>query len=304
MPRILTPADRDELVKLYLAGANEAQLARQLSVSKQQIKTELLRRGIRRNLVDQALFEWHQHTTLSYDDVVRFYLAGESENQVAKQCNSVRGVIRRILLLQGVTPRDQSESETLKWQNMPNETRQRQVTAAHAAMRGSTRSRDERITHALGVQRIGRLNGSERLMHGLLAERGVITVPQQAIGPYNSDLGATPVSVEILGGGWHYAPVRNANIVRKTRYALDAGWHVLMIEVTLRFPITPTQADYVVSYIEQARANPSAIREYRVIRGAGEFVTGGCANDDEITIENSFTARRNTTNGRYETIPR
>lgn len=304
MPRKLTPADRDELVKLYVAGANEHQLARQFGVSTQPIKTELLRRGVRRGADGQALFEWRQHTPLTYDDVARLYLAGESENQIAHRCNAVRSSIRRILLLQRVTPRNQSESEALKWRNMSSETRQRQVAPAHAAALGSVRSDAERIAHAVSVQRFGRLNGSEQLMRDLLAERGITTIPQQAIGPYNSDLGAAPVSVEIMGGGWHHAPIRNARIIRKTRYVLDAEWHVLMIEVTLRFPVTPAQADYVVSYIEQARANPSAIREYRVIRGAGEFVAGGSVKDDQISIESAFTARRNTTNGRYETIPR
>lgn len=300
----LTTADRDEFVKLYLAGANERTLARQFNVSKQLIKRELARRGVRRGASGQSLFEWQQLTALTYEDVVRLYLTGESENHIAKRCGVSRNVIRRILRLNGVTPRNQSESETLKWAAMSTESRQRQTSAAHAAVLGATHSEARLLQRAISVQRIGRLNGSERLLHDLLIDRGLVTVPQQAIGPYSSDLGAFPVSVEVLGGGFHSAPIRRDRIIRKPRYVLDAGWHVLMIVVSLQHPITPAQADYVVSYVKHARTNPSAVREYRVIRSAGEFVAGGCAQDDQISLEPAFTARRNPTNGRYETVPR
>jgi transposase len=296
--------DRDEFVKLYLAGAKERHLAEQFGVSRIVIKQELQRRGLHRGLDGQALFEWRQHTDLTYADVARLYLSGDSEKQLADRCHVARSVIRRILLLQGVTPRDQSESEALKWSRMTDDVRDRQVAAAHAAVLGSTRSLADLINRALGIQRSGRMNGNEQLMHDLLAERGVITIPQQAIGPYNGDLGAAPVSVEILGGQWHSAPCRRDDIIRKTRYVLDAGWHVLMVVVDWQSPITPAQADYVVSYIEQARANPSATREYRMIRRTGEFVAGGSAKDNEISLVSAFAARRNAANGQYETVPR
>jgi hypothetical protein len=147
------------------------------------------------------------------------------------------------------------------------------------------------------------MNNSEALMYGLLRQRGIFPIPQQAIGIYNCDLGCFPVAVEILGGDWMSAGTkRYANYVRRTSYLLNADWHVLMVKTSARYPITPDQADYLVTYIEAARSNPSSTREYRVIRGAGQLVAAGCANDNEVSFVPTFTCTRDLITGRYKTI--
>jgi hypothetical protein len=118
----------------------------------------------------------------------------------------------------------------------------------------------------------------------MLEERGVSCIQQQAIGPYNCDLGAFPVAVEIFGGNWHFSGAHLARSEERTRYLLNAGWHVLMVQATANHPIDAATADYIAVYVKEARRDLSVLREYRVIRGAGETIAGGSANDEHISI--------------------
>jgi hypothetical protein len=77
-----------------------------------------------------------------------------------------------------------------------------------------------------------------------------------------------------------------------------------MVAVNAGSPMTQAVADYVAAYIKQARSNPSAPREYRVIWGAGQFSTSGGLNDDNFSIEPPFTVTRDITTGRYYRIAR
>jgi hypothetical protein len=137
----------------------------------------------------------------------------------------------------------------------------------------------------------------------MLQDRGIPTIAQQAIGPYNCDLGAYPVAVEVFGGGWHWYGDHVAIVPKRFRYILDAGWHILAVKIDAAFPLTSVTADYIAAYIQQARSDPSSRREYRVIRGAGETLASGSADDDQISIVPTFTAGRNVL-GQYTRVPR
>jgi hypothetical protein len=229
------------------------------------------------------------------DDLIERYASGESGLSVARSAlargiggstlSGARAALKRACLARGIHVRDKSEGETLKWSRMSPEGRANQVRAAHDAVRGVKHSWQRQLDHARYIESRGILTESEAFLAELLAERGLTVVPQQAIGPYNCDLGASPVAVEVLGGYFHLFGPRLTKYLKRTRYILDAGWHVLMlIDDVRRFPIGPASADYVVAYVEDARRNPAALREYRVVRGAGKLVACGSAKDDDISF--------------------
>jgi len=239
-------------------------------------------------------------------DIVDHYLAGMSEKRLAEQEKIGRTALRRFLLDHGISPRGQSEAERLKWSRMDTAQRQAQVRAAHEAATGRSHSMTERIRMALSRER----NGSGRspdevLLETMLCDIGVISIPQRAVGPYNCDLAVHPVAVEIWGGNWHWHGRHAARNSKRIRYFLDAGWDMLIVHLSRkRHPLTQQVAEYVSAYVKQRRGDPTAIREYRVVRGAGKLLIAGCADDDEITVVPAFRLGRNGRTGRYDRIPR
>ena len=69
------------------------------------------------------------------------------------------------------------------------------VDNVHVPCRGRHADFNELCRHALAKERFGKLTRHELTLRDLLIERGIRTIPQQAIGPYNCDLGANPVAV-------------------------------------------------------------------------------------------------------------
>lgn len=223
--------------------------------------------------------------TADVDYLVREYLAGKSTNQLSHEVGLTRGSIDMRLRERGIKLRSQSESETLKWSRMTPEQVSRQVAAANAASRGTPKSFAQKCKTAITVESNGRMNSDELLLSILLCEREIICTPQKAIGPYNCDLAASPVAVEIFGGHWHWEGKHFARLDQRVRYILNAGWHLLMIPNTFKSPLTPAIANYVATYIQEARRDPTRRREYRMVWCAGQFTSAGYADDDHISIE-------------------
>jgi hypothetical protein len=90
----------------------------------------------------------------------------------------------------------------------------------------------------------------------------------------------------------------------RIRYILNAGWHLLMVRIDRTAPFADATADYIISYVKRARRHPSAPRQYRVIRRAGELVASGSVKDHEFSIVPTFTSGRDPISGRYQTVPR
>lgn len=80
---------------------------------------------------------------LATNDIIKYYLEGQSENSLAKQHNVSRAVVTRILKESNIKRRGRSEAELLKWSQMTPEKRKHQVEAAHITNKGSKHPRDK-----------------------------------------------------------------------------------------------------------------------------------------------------------------
>lgn len=246
-----------------------------------------------------------RRTDLDDEGIVDAYVSGLSELAVAEVFGASRTAVRRRLIEAGVAIRNRSEAELLKWAGMDETDRAFQTRAAHDAIRGAAVPVDRKIKHALTVER-KRLHTSpeETQLSRMLARRGEFPSQQRAIGPYNCDLAVHPVAVEIFGGSWHWHGQHLLRTKDRFRYILDAGWHLLVIKIEkVRFPLAEHHADYVVSFLDFARRNPSAPREYRVVRGASEILACGSVKDRQISIIPALTRGRNA-KGQYKAVPR
>lgn len=283
MSRKWHPPNRDDFVREYLSKKSIGDIARAYGID----EGVAARYGRELGLVRPKRIQHLRHRRATDDvAIVAAYVNGMSELAVAKSFGIDRNAVRLRLLEAGVNPRGQCEAETLRWSKMTADQRADQIAAAHEATRGSVAPFERKLKVAATVEAKGlRTDPLEISFAAMLASRGVPTIAQQAIGPYNCDLGAFPVAVEIFGGNWHFYGRHFARKPQRFRYILDAGWHVLCIWINPRFPMCEAGADYATSYIEEARRDPSRIREYRVIRGAGEIVACGRADDDQLTFK-------------------
>lgn len=302
MPRIRVALNVDYAVRRYLAGETATGIAKDLHVSLAIILARLRERGIAIRFVKPPGSQPRRHVPEA--QIATRYTGGESELALSLAYAVSRTVIARVLRRLGLARRTQSESERLKWTRMTPTQRRAQTAAAHAAVRGTLQPLAHRCKIALSIEHAGRMTSNERRLHERLKEHGLLTIPQRAIGPYNCDLAASPVAMEVWVGQWHWGGEHMRRTPRRFRYLMNAGWSVLVVQTDTGHPITDATAKYVCAYVKRARRDPSALREYRVVRGAGEVLASGRANDHEITIISPLRNRRNRTNGRYESIPR
>ena len=248
--------------------------------------------------------KWHP---TDREDFARRYLDGESVLSLSESYGVSRPAITRRLIEYGVTLRSRSETERIKWSRMSQAERDAQVAAAHDATRGKPLSLDHRIAIAASREKNGvGIHPNESRLGALLAELGLDTRPQQAIGPYNCDLGAEPVAVEVFGGNWHWHERHLARMPKRINYLGDRGWHVLMCHVwpEAGFVVDENLAKQVVAFVKRARRNPTARREYRVIRSQGEIVSSGYCDENEIILEWATRIARDRRSGRYKSVPR
>ena len=298
--------DNESVISRYAAGESQREISTSLGVTDKVIARILRNHGIHlRSRAEQTVYENCVRTGLSEDDVIRLFESGVGIRGIFENHGFVVAATKTILKSRGIPARDRSAQQLARMQRASPEERLQLASKAHEAVRGRKRSDSEGIKAARTIEARGAHDSPiESALAQMLLERGICTTPQQAFGQYNCDLGACPVAVEVFGGNWHWSGRHLARTEKRTKFLLNAGYHVLMVAIQKRFPLTPAVADYVASYIKQARANPTARREYRVVWGAGEFTTAGCLDDDHFSIEPPFTSARNPSTGQYETVPR
>lgn len=223
---------------------------------------------------------------LPIDDIVRRYIDGESEQSIAQSFDVSRNVIARRLEKAGVERRSYGGAQRLRYDQASPEDRMRLVEAAHAAKRGRPNSFDALCRAAATRERKQtHISANERIVQHWLSERGVPSILQKAIGPYNADLAVGSIAVECFGGGWHATGHHSTRSPERFRYILDQGWNVVVIWIDRRyFPLTEAAADYVVSFHEQASGDPPMRGQYRVIRGDGKELPTNGRDLDELTI--------------------
>lgn len=340
----LQPSDLDNLVQLYESGLSSTQVARKLGVSITTVCEHLRRRGvvsrglfaqvdtreiarryaagesrhslmkrfgvgekvIYRALAENGVERRPRRRPASADRVAEMFLSGIGVAKIAKSLGTCVPAIVEALAERGLEPRGRSEQQRARMQRASPTERKLLASAANKAMRGRARTFDEKCKMAatFEARQNRRSSKAENRLAEMLRARGLAPTRQKAIGPYNCDLAIPGVAVEVLGGKWHWHGDHAARAEERTRYILNAGWHLLMIAVDRSSPLTAAVADYVVAYAKGARRNPTAPREYRVIWRAGKFSTAGSADDEKITLEPPFRSRRNPATGRYETVAR
>lgn len=221
------------------------------------------------------------------DDVIRRYEAGERIEDIAAVFDMTGSSLRKGLRNRGYSLRSGAESMRLRMAALGPDGRQAQSAAAHAAVRGITRTADDLAKRAAGKERSqAHISENDRQLGRMLADAGLAITYAKAIGPYNADIATAGIVVECYGGGWHGGGRALARFDQRTRYILDAGWSVAVVWIDQRrHPLSVAASEYVVALADIAGRDPSAPRQYRVIRGTGEELVRGCSKDDNFPLK-------------------
>lgn len=287
----------ENAIEAYVSGENCERAAARFGTSQTRLAKTLKDRGLWRDRESRAAIKSAKLKATSPNRlpapaaaIIARYVSGESEKSIADALGVSRSVIRRRLIEAGVDARDSTAANRLMMATRTPEENRRNVEAAHRVSHSRPRTFAHKCKSALTRQeRQTHVSPAELLLREWLQSRGIDSVPQQAIGPYNADLGAAPVAVEIQGGGWHAHGVHAALAPDRTRYILDQGWLLVFVWVDRRkWRLTTDCADYLVALIEEARRDPSLRGEYRVIRGDGQEVARDRDNLDHVTLVPSY----------------
>lgn len=228
------------------------------------------RAGITRGQVTRILTA----ADLPTGDICDSYLAGASENEIAKMYGLSRQRVGNVLRKAGVERRSVSEANRVAMSRRSPEENARNTQAAHDAVRGKRYSFEEKCARARRLHGKPQGFATELLYQAWLKLRHIDTVAQHAIGPYNCDLTAEPVAVEVFGGHWHGSGKHAATFPERSRYILDHGWNLMIVWVNQSSQrLSESSADYVAAFIEESRRDPTLRGEYRVVWGDGQVVS-------------------------------
>lgn len=223
---------------------------------------------------------------LDIDDLVKRYLAGESEQALSLSVGMSRPAIRRRLIAAGVERRGISEANGIRMKRITPSQRQALTAAANTARRTRTDfdcAKSEWAIQrgpAMSASRSRKIGKGETELLDLLVRSGVQPIPQLPVAGYNIDIAVAPVAVEVWWGKAY--PFRVPHFHRRTVDLADSGWSTLWVWLGHEMPDALT-ADAVVSWLEEVRRYPPTIRaKYRVIRRNGDVVATGEAQFDQI----------------------
>lgn len=209
------------------------------------------------------------------DDLLRRYVAGESEQKLAAEAGVNRCAFRNRIVKAGIIPRNNSGAMKIRWANASEGERNAMLDAAHSSMRGVPLSDELKIKQAIGKQNsLAHISHLDALLWAMLQDSGLNVTPQKAVYAYNIDVAveAPPIAVELFGGAWHSAGRHGARFHERTKYLLDIGWTVVVVWVDKRrYPFGVGCVEYIVSLAKTLRLDPPARGEYRVILGDGNL---------------------------------
>lgn len=265
--------DTERIIGRYQAGESVTRIANTLGISNSAVVDRLKAHGI-------STRTHHIAHTLDWDAICVDYMAGQSEKALSDAHGVSRTVIRRILTERNIPIRDSLAANRLMASARTPEQRRQYASGAHAAARGKRHSWERRCAIARTREaHPTNVSPAETLLALWLRDRGVETIAQKAIGPYNADLTVGSVAVEVLGGGFHNSGSHAARAADRTRYLLNDGWNLIFVCVAPKVgpwgkshPLTEGAADYIVTFVELASSNPAMRGEYRVIWGTSEEV--------------------------------
>ena len=143
-----------------------------------------------------------ERIVLDTNKIIKLYNSGKSINELANIFNVSRPTITRRLKNSGIVVRGQTEANQLMMSKRTIEENLHNVRAAHNAVRGKPRPREQKLKTAISRQAnfTGYRSPYERDIANELIKRNIEFVPQFAIDIYNIDFAiGDNIAFEVAG---------------------------------------------------------------------------------------------------------
>lgn len=304
MPTIPTDIDVNDFIRRYQSGETLKQLMAAFHIGHTKAKSILVSHGI------ELLSSGKRHRALNEEqikEVIELYVSGKTTREIGDifgvSKTTIRDYLRRANVpvrprhynlqtaLDAMDPKElylkRSSAQRKRWRALTPEQQKMLVRAAHKTWRGKHHSWDSKRKIALAKARRAESDSFyEQQIAQWLFERGIQFRQQTAIGYYNVDFTINDVAIEFTSG-WAYKDVITKRWQERFKYIFDSGWHLYIIwhNTSLKSlpPLSSVVCDDLVAWCEFLQSSPSIDRQYRVVRGSGELISGGCANINDIT---------------------
>lgn len=206
-----------------------------------------------------------------HTEIIRLYtseLVGSPT--IARRLGCDARTINKIIRSYGLT-RPQAESTKIRWDRLSESEKLERTAAAHAAATGRRRKpgESERVARGRDAWQ-ATIGPHERKLAAMLEQRGVSFVQQLAVGQYNTDfaLAGNAVFVEISGKGWAN---KTGHPTPRLECLLNHG-HVIDIRMRKGIRVlTAAAVDQLVVWVDELRASPPGIRQYRMVWANGQL---------------------------------
>lgn len=259
MARVFTDELLHHAERLLNDEMTLTETARELCVNADNLSTKLRQRGVKTR--GRTYRPAHNAKDYPRSMVKRLHTNGWSVKKMSEHFGATRAAIRSQLLRDGVQPRNRSQALLARMASTPKQERQRLAAAAHAAVRGEKRSIEELSQRAKRQTRL--VGEGEEFIAEALRQRGIEFVAQAPVHIYNVDLlvGAVAVEPGVRSGD----PLRDPKRLQRTEELIRRGLHVLWITYR-ELAALHGCLEYVLADIDALNRDPSAPREYRVVR--------------------------------------
>lgn len=286
-----SPENVENAIAAYVSGEAAQKCAPRFGVDGKRLTIMLRERGLLRSIEDRYRIAGAKNGSIRHaaiglpdEEISRRYLDGDSELALSVAYSVTRAAIATSLRITGTPRRTFTDAMHLRSSSTPLHPR-KIVFQDHPGPYVNTWEQRceaaQKWESAATAGRYARASDSEIKLATWIEDQGLKPVRQQAVGPYNIDIGAYPVAVEVWGGAFHFSRDHS----ERFRYLFDRGWHIIIIVYvdSQRSQLGPKAAEYIVSLAQSTRSDPSFRREYRVIWGNGEIFASSSSNDHEIT---------------------
>lgn len=207
------------------------------------------------------------------NDIIELYNAGMSMNQLSKKFGISRATLIDRFKSLDVYLRTQSESEALKWSQMSETARKRQVQKAHEACRGRFISTGEKIKRAKSAYENAFKRGLfENEIMDAIKKRGFTPLNQFSFGIYNIDIAIheLPVFIEIQTS--NHSSLRRPKLLKRTKHILNSEKFLIYIIINQsKNPICiDLIADKIIAYFDILSSDESILGKYAMIGRDGD----------------------------------
>lgn len=248
--------DTNDVINKYKNGFNTYEIAKMFHCTAATIRLRLIAANTPRNNSRKKI--------LDIKLLISKYLEGTSILELSEIFNVDRATIRNRLTSNNIPIRNFVDAGLTRMKKLSENERKALTRNANIIAKGRKVSDTERNKTARGRQKtISHVGYGEKEIFNWCKTKGINFIPQFAIHRYNIDLAIFPLAVEIKISS--ALPHRNKFDLAKIKYLLNSGWSIIYIQVRNKEFLCKSHANYIISYFNSLRRDPSLIGEYRVL---------------------------------------